>query len=132
MKTTGRRAAWALSSLAKLLSGCDLDTQEIRVAAQDFRFVPSEIHLQPNRPARIVILNEGRERHEFSSSLLAHATVRTASPPSAQPTPGTDLLPILPGQSIQVKFMPTPGVYEIRCVVKGHAGMRGMIIVEEG
>ena len=104
---------------------CDRGMLEIYVAAQDFRFTPNEIHLAAQRPARLTIRNEGRERHEFASPLVnlaAHDAVRTDTDRAG--------ITILPGQSFALQFTPEAGTYEIRCLIKGHAGMRGIIVVE--
>lgn len=121
----------ALAMLSVLGStACDRGTQDIYVAAQDFRFAPSEIHLAGHRASRLIVRNEGRERHQFMSPLLNRADVR--SPTSGALISGTGIngIAIQPGESIALFFTPEPGTYEIRCVIKGHAGMRGMIIVE--
>ncbi len=120
-------AGWALASLPL---ACASVTQEARIAAQDFRFVPQEVHLRAHQPVRLVVLNEGREPHVFSSPLLADAAVKISSVPADAADSRTDSVPIQPGQSLEVRFTPNPGVYEIRCLVRGHAGMRGMVIVE--
>lgn len=95
------------------MTACGERVQEIDIAAQDFRFTPNDIRLTASRPARLLIRNEGRERHELAGPLLA---------PSAT---------LLPGQSLALSIQPLTGTYEIRCLVKGHAGMRAMVIVEE-
>ena len=124
-----RASMVGVCGLAVLAGACDPALQEIRIAAQDFRFIPQEIRLQARQPARFVILNEGRERHEISSQLLVRAAVRPASASSSPQTDG-QAVPLQPGQAIEIQFTPDPGIYEIRCLVKGHAGMRGLVIVE--
>ena len=96
------------------LSGCEPREQEIRVAAQDFRFVPSLIRIRANTPVRLTIVNEGREPHEFASRLLQDS----------------ESLRVLPGHSATVVLQATPGTYPFRCRVRGHAGMDGTMIVE--
>ena len=116
--------------LLGLTTACDRSTQEIYIAAQDFRFAPNEIHLAAHRPVQLTVRNEGRERHQFKSPLLDRAEVRPPTPgvlPTGSEPKG---ITILPGQSIALQFTPEPGTYEIQCLIKGHAGMRGMVIVE--
>ncbi len=60
---------------SSLLSACEPREQFLRLAAQDYRFVPTDIRVLADRPIRLLIVNEGRERHEFTSSLLANAEV---------------------------------------------------------
>jgi uncharacterized cupredoxin-like copper-binding protein len=96
------------------LLGCEPGEQEIRLAAQDFRFIPSTIRIRADRPVRLILVNEGREPHEFVSRLL--------------PEPGS--LHVLPGRSATVVLQALPGTYPFKCRVRGHAGMEGTMIVE--
>jgi plastocyanin len=104
------------------LFGCEPGEQEIRLAAQDFRFSPPLVRVQHDRPARLTIVNEGREPHELAGPLLTDARVRLLSPPES--------LHMLPGRSVTVIFLAQPGAYAFRCRMRGHAGMEGMVIVE--
>jgi plastocyanin len=116
----------ALMGLVALLllpsAACDSVEQPIHIVAQDFRFTPAEVHVSAERPIRLTIVNEGRERHEFKSPLLAHQTGATNGPPSS--------LPVLPNQKAQAVIRTVPGVYHFSCAIRGHAGMSGTIIVE--
>ena len=122
-RDVNRRALTGLVALLLLPSaGCDSFEQPIQIVAQDFRFTPAELHVSAERPIRLTIVNEGRERHEFTSPLLAHQT-------------GTangllDSLPVLPNQKAQTVIRTVPGIYHFYCAIRGHAGMSGTIIVE--
>ena len=107
---------------AAALATCEQGDQTVRVAAQDFRFSPDTIHLRADVPARLTIVNEGREPHEFAGPLLTDARVRLLSAPES--------FRLLPGRSMTVILQAPPGTYPFRCRVRGHAGMEGTILVE--
>lgn len=104
------------------LAACEPREQEVRLAAQDFRFTPSLIRVRADLPVRLTMLNEGREPHEFSSPLLTDSRVRLLAAPESSRVP--------PGRSITVLFQAPPGTYPFTCRVRGHHGMDGMVIVE--
>jgi uncharacterized cupredoxin-like copper-binding protein len=105
-----------------VLAACEPREQEVRLAAQDFRFTPSMIRVHADLPVRLTILNEGREPHEFASPLLTDSRVRLLSTPESFRVP--------PGRSITILFQAPPGAYPFKCRVRGHPGMEGMVIVE--
>ncbi len=105
-----------------VLAACEPREQEVRLAAQDFRFMPSMIRVHADLPVRLTILNEGREPHEFSSPLLADSRARLLSAPESFRVP--------PGRSITVLFQAPPGTYPFKCRIRGHVGMEGTMIVE--
>src|SRR5687767_8212072 len=53
------------------MSGCESREQTVRIVAEDFRFTPSEVHVSSAYPIRLLVVNGGRERHEFKTALLA-------------------------------------------------------------
>ena len=108
--------------MSMALLGCDLQEQEIRLAVQDFRFSPATIRLHADAPARLTIVNEGREPHEFAGPLLTDPRVRVLSAPESFRLP--------PGRSITILLQAPPGTYLFWCRVRGHAGMEGTVIVE--
>lgn len=104
------------------LATCDRDAQSVRITAQDFRFTPAEVHLTATSPIHLTIVNEGREPHEFESSLLAHRVDGTSGS-------ATSVL-VVPNQRVDVTVRTIPGTYIFYCRIRGHAGMSGTIIVE--
>jgi len=102
--------------------GCDSPEQTVHIVAEDFRFTPAEVRVAAERPIRLRIVNAGREPHELKSVLLAHQTGATGTPPSS--------LPVLPNHKAETVVRTIPGVYLFYCAIRGHAGMRGTIIVE--
>ncbi|WP_447979477.1 cupredoxin domain-containing protein [Candidatus Nitrospira bockiana] len=123
---------WIISASAcvalacAVLSACDPDVDAVRIAAQDFRFVPALVRLSTERPARLEIVNEGREVHELDGDLFRHAE----SPGSAvDPAPG-GAIRIAPGGRAVVTLTAPAGTYLFRCRVRGHARMTGTVVVE--
>ena len=114
------------------LSACSPTVQSVRIAAQDFRFVPAMITVDAARPIRLLIVNEGREPHEFTSDLLVNPRVRILVVPAeagTQPLPPGVGLRLLPGKSLELIVEAPPGTYLFRCLIKGHRGMEGTIVV---
>lgn len=111
-----------VSVLVLWMPACDSSEQTVRIVAQDFLFTPAEVHVSAERPIRLRIVNEGREPHEFKSSLLAHQTGVRSGPISS--------LPVHPNQTAEAVIRTIPGVYIFYCAIRGHAGMNGTIIVE--
>lgn len=104
------------------MTACDSSEEKVRIVAQDFLFTPAEVHVSAERPIRLRIVNEGREPHEFKSSLLAHQTeVMRGS---------TSSLPVPPHHTAETVIRTIPGVYIFYCAIRGHAGMNGTIVVE--
>lgn len=103
-------------------AACERGDQAVRIAAQDFRFSPGTIRLRADAPARLTIVNEGREPHEIAGPLLTDPRVRLLSAPKSFRLP--------PGRSITILLQAPPGTYVFRCRVRGHPGMEGTVIVE--
>ena len=103
-------------------AGCDRKAQSVLITAQDFRFTPAEVHLTSASPIHLTIINEGREPHEFESSLLAHRVDGSSG--------GTTSVRVLPNQQTDMMIRTIPGTYIFYCRIRGHGGMSGTIIVE--
>ncbi|MER3424925.1 MAG: hypothetical protein C4293_18585 [Nitrospiraceae bacterium] len=79
-------------------------------------------------PALLRIVNEGREIHEFGSPLLSDPQVHVRiEPPQNLPSN----VRITPGRTATITLQAPPGTYLFRCVIRGHAGMTGTLIIEE-
>lgn len=113
-----------------LLSACEPREQFLRLVAQDYRFVPTDIRVLADRPIRLLIVNEGRERHEFTSSLLANAEIQILADPPLTLTRNTGTVSIDPGRSVEIRVQAPAGTYLFHCRIRGHAGMRGTMIVQ--
>jgi len=112
------------------LTACQPPVQEVRIAAQEYRFEPAQIRLRAAQPAHLVIVNEGREPHEFTSTLLANPLVRilAAAKPAEYREAATFKIP--PGRSVEITLLAPPGVYAFHCKIKGHGAMAGTIMVD--
>lgn len=94
----------------------------MRITAQDFRFTPAEVRLTAATPIHLMIVNEGREPHEFETPLLAHRVDSSGGTATS--------VRVAPNQRIDVMIRTIPGTYIFYCRIRGHAGMTGTIIVE--
>lgn len=118
---TANRLISVGAALFLVSAACDSSQQAVHIVAQDFRFTPVEVRLSAGRPIRLILHNEGRERHEFKTPLLRRARAGISLPGS---------LPVLPNQNAEAVLQTRPGVYPFYCAIPGHAGMSGTIIVE--
>lgn len=122
------KLSYLLVAAGLLLAACEPDVQDVRIAAQDFRFDPRAIRLSATSPVRLRIVNEGREMHEFASPVLSDPQLRIRiESPEGLSAGGVR---IAPGRSAMITFAPPPGTYLFRCRVRGHAGMTGTLIIE--
>jgi uncharacterized cupredoxin-like copper-binding protein len=112
------------------LTACQPAVQEVRIAAQEFRFEPAELRLRSAEPMHLVIVNEGREPHEFTSTLLANPLVRTLAAAKPAEYRETATFKIPPGRSVEITLLAPPGVYAFYCKIKGHSAMAGTIMLE--
>ncbi|HEY6972925.1 MAG TPA: cupredoxin domain-containing protein [Nitrospiraceae bacterium] len=104
------------------LESCDRDFQAVRITAQDFRFTPATIHLTAASPIYLTIVNEGREPHEFESSILAHRVDGSGGNATS--------VRVASNQRTDMMIRTIPGTYIFYCRIRGHANMSGTIIVE--
>ena len=130
MDLTRRFVLASLLGTSLLLTACKPAVQEVRIAAQEFRFEPAQIRLRAAQPAHLVIVNEGREAHEFTSTLLANPLVRVlaAAKPAEYREAASFKVP--PGRSVEITLLAPPGVYAFYCKIKGHSAMAGTITVD--
>lgn len=121
-----------LIGLFALQSSCEwFGPPTIVITAEEFRFTPTRIEWEPYHPFRLLIRNQGRERHVFHSPELfgPEAAVTWHGPMVALQEANAIVLD--PGQSIELYFALSPGLYPFRCWIKGHGGMEGTILVKE-
>ena len=118
---TANRLISVGAALFLVSAACDSSQQAVHIVAQDFRFTPVEVRLSAGRPIRLILHNEGRERHEFKTPLLRQTRAGIGLPGS---------LPVFPNQKAEAALQTRPGVYPFYCAIPGHAGMTGMIIIE--
>ena len=130
MNFTQRLVLASIWGASLQLTACQPSVQEVRIAAQEFRFEPAEIRLRAAKPAHLVIVNEGREPHEFTSTLLGNPLVRTLAAAKPEEYREAASFKIPPGHSVEITLLAPPGVYVFYCKIKGHSAMAGTITVE--
>lgn len=127
-----RRAGlwWVLGALALQCSCGWVGPPTILIIAEEFRFIPTRIELASDEPLRLLIRNQGRERHVFHSpELFGPSAAVTWQQPKAVLQEANALV-LEPGQSVELSVSLSPGLYPFRCWIKGHSGMEGMIVVK--
>ena len=113
------------------LGACVSEYQEVKIVVDDFRFSPTRVDVRAGQSVHLVVRNQGRETHRFHSPLLAHPRVDVVSDTGPQAASLEQGVPLAPGQRLELMLTLPPGVYHFRCPIKGHHGMRGMIVVQE-
>jgi plastocyanin len=121
---------WVLGLLI-LQSSCGWgEPPAIVITAEEFRFTPTRIEWSAGHPLRLLIRNQGRERHVFHSQELfgPESAVTWHEPMVALQEAHAIVLE--PGQSVELHVALPPGLYPFRCWIKGHTGMEGAILVK--
>ena len=130
LRTTGCMVR-CFTFLLLSLGACSSGYQEVKIVVDDFRFSPVRIDLQAGQSVHLVVRNQGRELHRFQSTLLSLPRVTVVSYDGRQPDPFEHGFSLAPGQRLELFLVIPPGVYHFRCPVKGHRGMKGMIVVQK-
>ena len=111
------------------LGACASEYQEVTIVVDDFRFSPARVDVRAGQSVHLVVRNQGRETHRFQSPLFAHPRVEVVAEASRQINSLEHGVPLASGQRLELVMTLPPGVYHFRCPIKGHHGMRGMIVV---
>jgi len=121
---------WAFGCLV-LQSSCGwFGPPTIVITAEEFRFTPTRIEWSPDQPVRLLIRNQGKERHVFHSpELFGPESAVTWHQPMVTLQEANAIL-LEPGQSIELSLTLSSGLYPFRCWIKGHSGMEGTIFVK--
>ena len=112
------------------LGACSSEYQEVKIVVDDFRFSPARVDVQAGQPVHLLVRNQGRELHRFHSALFAHPRVDVVADAGKPADSVEHGFPLAPGQRLELVLTLPPGVYHFRCPIKGHRGMRGMIVVQ--
>ena len=124
------RLLWIIGFLS-IQGSCEWGgSSTIIVTAEEFRFSPTRIEWVFDQPLRLLIRNQGRERHVFHSQELfgPEADVLWHQPRVVLQEANAVVLE--PGQSIELSFTASAGLYPFRCWIKGHSGMEGTILIK--
>ncbi len=100
----------------------------VTVKMTDFDFTPSAIDFEAARPVKLVLDNDGTDRHDFSApAFFAAAALRQGST-----APAGGKVTVAKGKSAEIDLVPgTPGKYPLTCTEFLHEmfGMTGTIAV---
>ncbi len=105
--------------------------ESVTVTAEEFRFTPAHIQVRPNDPFTLILRNQGRERHVFHSPLLIGERSPSAGSPDPQRVQSGGGIMLEAGESIKFQLVVGPGLYPFRCLLKGHSGMKGIIVAQD-
>ena len=112
------------------LSSCDSGLPSATITAEEFRFTPKLVKLPAGQHVRLIVRNQGRERHVFKSPILAFDDVRVDRNSLGGAWQGGSEISIPPGKRIELSLVMPEGLYPFRCQVRGHKGMEGTLVVE--
>ncbi len=108
---------------------CDTGYTKATITAEEFRFTPNLVKLPARQIVRLIVRNQGRERHVFQSPILTRKDVLISRNSLTREAKGTDGISIQPGEQIELSFVLPQGLYPFRCRIKGHKGMEGTLVV---
>ena len=125
----------AALGLAALLGSCAVASgpewaraETLTVRVSEYRFVPAQLTLRHGQPYRLVLVNDGREHHEFTApEFFRNAEIRDRSVLVAD---GNEVA-LKGGETKTVELVAPPrGRYRLTCADHDTFGMDGAIAVE--
>lgn len=120
-----------LMCLSMIILACQEEIKKISIKADEFRFTPEVVRLRAWESFHLVVINQGREIHQFKSSLLTNRDTRIQWKSEQIIFQDEKGLSLSPGYAIHLVVNPPPGSYGFQCPIQGHRGMQGVFIVEE-
>jgi uncharacterized cupredoxin-like copper-binding protein len=100
----------------------------VTVKLTDFDFLPSDLTFDAAQPVKLMLVNDGSGRHDFSApAFFASSALRTGST-----APAGGKISVDKGQSAEIDLVPgTPGNYPLTCTEFLHEmlGMTGTVTV---
>jgi len=100
----------------------------VTVTMLDNRFDPPAVTFRAGQPTTLVLVNRGKDMHEFTAPDFLHAAAVTDE--QALSNNGGDIV-VQPGQTVRVRLVPgRPGHYDLACADHDWDGMVGSITVE--
>jgi len=134
-KHTHKKVSWLIIMGAWLcgmaFSSCDSGFSSATITAEEFRFSPKLVKLPARQKVRLIVRNQGRERHVFQSPILALKGVLFDRKSLPGEWKGADGIQIQPGERIELSLVLPEGWYPFRCRIRGHKGMEGTLVVEK-
>ncbi len=108
---------------------CDTELSSATITAEEFRFSPDLVKLPALQKVRLIVRNQGRERHVFHSPILARKNVLFDRESLPDQWRRGDGIQIPPGKWIELSLVLPEGLYPFRCQIRGHKGMEGALVV---
>ena len=122
---------------AERVKGADWSKMETTtVTMTDFAFNPPNLSFRQGVPYKLVIKNEGSQKHYFTAEgfFRAIATRKLQSNSDGEvKAPYFSAIEVYPGRSLDLYFIAVKtGSYPLVCTIEGHAGlgMKGEIRIE--
>ena len=112
------------------------DPRRITIEMKEYAFHPSKITLKEGVVHEIVLINRGKELHEFETPLFQELPVDVVVGGAVVETLGIAEVEIEPGQQILLRVIPEePGDWPVTCRIKTPTdhlkqGMKAVLIVE--
>jgi len=126
---TGCKTPPATIAIPPTTAGIDWSNAPVfAIAMSDFEFTPPNPKFRRGQPVRLVVVNQGTGRHDFSAPGFFGSI--TARPGSALPVNGG--VSLAAGEKAELDIVPgAAGQYPLECTVFLHAmfGMTGTISV---
>ncbi|MEO8324488.1 MAG: cupredoxin domain-containing protein, partial [Nitrospirota bacterium] len=110
---------WVIGFLVLQVSCESGGPPTIIVTAEEFRFSPTRIEWVSDQPLRLLIRNQGRERHVFHSQELFGPEAKVLWHQPRVALQEANAVVLEPGQSIELSFTASAGLYPFRCWIKG-------------
>ena len=110
-------------------SACDNGVFSATITVEEFRFTPHLVKLPAHQVVRLIIRNQGRERHVFQTRILTHQSIRWSEDTLPEQWQAGKGILIKPGQHVEFSLELVPGLYPFWCGIRGHKGMEGTLMV---
>ncbi len=101
----------------------------VHILAEEFRFIPAKVLVKAFQDVRFIVRNQGREHHIFQASFFNNPAVRILWESTTNSFNREPNVSLAVGESVSFIGQFPPGVYAYRCMIKGHRGMEGLLIV---
>ena len=126
-----------IDNAGERVASADWSKQEtVTVTMSDFAYTPASLVFREGIPTRLVIENQGSQKHYFTAEdfFRAIAARKVQSNTDGEiKAPYFTAIEVYPGRSLDLYFVPvTRGAYPLHCTIPGHSelGMRGEIRIE--
>lgn len=111
--------------------------QTVIVSLTEYKFIPTQLVFKIDTPYKLILRNDGKEKHYFVSEgfFRAIALRKVQSSDGEVKAPYITAIEVYPGRSMEIYFIPDrEGIYDLTCTTEGHAekGMTGKIRIEDG